>query len=188
MRSSIGPAALALLASFVVGCGGDDDEGSETTDPQTYTAAVCSTLDGWIEAIQTGAEGATQLPPGASPQEGKDFMTSFIGDSLAETTSARDALADAGAPDVEGGQEIADALVSAFDDAVAIFEQAGVDAEALPTDSPQAFDQAATEIGDTTQQSLEEAATVLTELGENQELNRAAEDTAECQDLAAASG
>jgi hypothetical protein len=177
-------AGLALLASLGAGCGGDDDEGDETTDPQTYAGAVCTTIGDWVGAIQDGAQEAFQLPAGATPQDGKDFITSFIGDASTETTTARDSLAEAGAPDVDGGPEIADALVSAFDEAVAIFEQASEDAEAIPTDSPQAFQQAATDLGGTIQTSLQESGAALNELEESEELSSAAREAPECQDLA----
>jgi hypothetical protein len=176
-------AVLVPLVTLFAGCG-DDDEGEETTDPQTYAGAVCMTIGDWVGAIRAGAQEAFQLPAGATPQEGKDFVTSFIGDALTETTSARDSLADAGAPDVDGGEEIADALVSAFDEAVAIFEQAADDAEAIPTDSPQAFEQGATELGGTIQTSLQESGAALNELDESEDLSSAAREAPECQDLA----
>lgn len=176
---------LALSVSIVAGCGGDDDSGGDTVDAEAYAGDVCTAVGGWLESILTGAQAATQLPAGTTPQEGKDFLTGFIDDALAETTAARDALADAGVPDVDGGEETADALVSTFDDAVTVFEQASVDAQALPTDSPQAFDEAATEIGNTTRDSLSQAGDVLGELEASEELSTAAEESPECQELAA---
>jgi hypothetical protein len=179
---------LTVFALLIAACGDDDDDGGETVDAATYTADICTTIGDWLGAIQAGAEEAGQLDPGASPEEGKEVLTSYIDDSLAETTTARDALADAGVPDVEGGAETADGLVAAFDGAVDIFEQASSDAADLPTDSPQAFQEAATELGTSTQQSLEEVGSGLQDLEESEALSTAAEDSQECQDLAGITG
>jgi hypothetical protein len=178
-------AAMALVLSIAIlaGCG-DDDDTTDTVDAETYAGDVCSAIGGWLESILSGAQEATQLPPGTTPQEGKDFLVGFIDDALAETTATRDALEQAGVPDVEGGEETADALVSTFEEAVAVFEDASAETEALPTDSPQAFDEAATELGTTTQESLSQAGSALQELETSEELGTAAQDAPECQELA----
>jgi hypothetical protein len=180
-------AVLCIAVLGIAACGDDDDDdaSTETVDAQTYTGTVCTTIGDWVTAIQAGAQETTQLPQDATAEQGKEAITGFIDDSLAETTTARDALADAGVPDVEGGEEVADALVSVFDDAVGIFEQASADADALPTDSDQAFEQAATELGDTTEQSLREAGAALDELQASEELRTAAQDSPECEQLGA---
>jgi hypothetical protein len=186
-RLAVAAVLCTALLALVAGCGDDDDDdgGGETVDAQSYTGTVCSTIGDWVQAIQAGAQETASLPQDATAEEGKEAISGFIDDSLAETTSARDALADAGVPDVEGGEEIADALVAVFDDAVGIFEQASADADALPTDSDQAFESAATELGDTTEQSLREAGDALAELEESDELRSAAQDAPECQELGA---
>jgi hypothetical protein len=182
-RLTVAATILALSVSTVAGCGGDDD--GDTVDAQAYTGDVCTAVGGWLEAILAGVQEATQLPPGTSAQEGKDFLIGFIDDALAQTSATRDELADAGVPDVEGGEETADALVSTFDEAVTVFEQASADTQALPTDSPQAFDEAATELGNTTRDSLSQAGNVLGGLETSEELRAAADESPECQDLAA---
>ena len=185
-RLAVAAVLCTALLALAAGCGDDDDDGGgETVDAQTYTGAVCGTIGDWVQAIQAGAQETANLPQNATAEQGKEAISGFIDDSLAETTTARDALADAGVPDVEGGEEVADALVSVFDDAVGIFEQASADAGDLPTDSDQAFEAAATELGDTTEKSLQEAGDALDELESSEELSTAAQEAPECEELGA---
>ena len=69
---------------------------------------------------------------------------------ITDENSVRDMLGsveDAGAPDIERGDELAADLLAALQPVKTTFEEAVVEAQTLPTDDPETFSAAATELG-----------------------------------------
>lgn len=175
--------AIAALGVVAAGCGGDDDDGGdETVSAETYVGEVCTAMAQMIGVVQ---EGQTELSDvqQATPEEGRDLLVEFLGDAAAAVESARGAIEDAGAPDVEGGEEVQTGINSALGDLQTTFEDALASAEDISTESEQAFQSEAQQIATTVQESSTEISTSLGEVGENEELSEAADQVEACQEL-----
>ena len=157
-------AALAALALFVGACGGGDDEGGDgggdTVSPESYAADICTAVGDWVTAIQ---DGASEITTSADASSGVEVLQSFLDDAVTETEALISEVEDAGAPDVDGGEEFADQLRSAFDEAKTVLEGARDDAADLPTDDPAAFSTAAAELGTSVQEALGAVGSELSE-------------------------
>jgi len=160
-------AAVAALALFVGACGGGDDDGGgggegsdETVSAETYAADICTAVGSWVTAIQ---EGSSEIATSADASSGVEALQSFLEDAVNETETLISEVEDAGAPDVDGGEEFADQLRSAFDEAKTVLEGARDDAADLPTDDPAAFSTAAAELGTSVQEALGAVGTELSE-------------------------
>ena len=176
---------LVAAAALAIGCGDDDDDdgGTETASPEEYVSSVCTAFADLGQVLTEGQAELAQLST-ASPEEGKEALSGFIGDAVDAVGSAATEIEGAGIPDVEGGDEVASTLSSALTQLQSTLEEAQASAEDLPTDSPQAFATAAQEIGTAVQDASAEIATGLQEIGTNEELETAAQDAEACQSLA----
>ena len=160
-------AAVAALALFVGACGGGDDAGDDdgggggdTVSAESYAADICTAVGDWVTAIQ---EGASEITTSADASSGVEVLQSFLEDAVTETEALISDVEDAGAPDVDGGEEFADQLRGAFDEAKTVLEDARDQAADLPTDDPAAFSTAAADLGTSVQEAL---GTVGSELSE----------------------
>ena len=173
---------VIAVAAIVVGCGGDDDDGGETVSAETYVGEVCTAMSEMIGVVQEGQQELSEVAQ-ATPEEGRDLLVGFLGDAAGAVESARTAIEDTGAPDVEGGEDVQTAITTALGDLQATFEDALTSAEDISTESEQAFQTEAQEIATTVQGSSEEISASLGEVGENEELSEAAEQAEACQEL-----
>ncbi|HSI81284.1 MAG TPA: hypothetical protein VK919_11615 [Solirubrobacterales bacterium] len=192
MRSkrAIGTMAVlaALLGALVIGCGGDDGDdggGGETVSAEDYVNDVCSGMSELTTTITSGQEEFQQALQGSldSPEEGRDVLVSFLGDAADAAGEAHSAVEEAGVPDVDGGEEVADAITTAIGDMQGAFEQARGDAESMSTESAGEFASDAQEIATAVQASSQQIQESLQAVGENEELEAAAEDAEACQQL-----
>ncbi|MDQ3982874.1 MAG: hypothetical protein M3271_09380 [Actinomycetota bacterium] len=173
-----------LLAAGLAACGGDDDDGnggggsSETVSAEAYAADVCGAMQDWVSTIQDQAASIGENIQAGDAQSGKDALSDLLTDMSASTGDLVSAVEDAGVPDVDGGEEAADSLVSAFEDVQGILEDAQQDIEDLPTD-PQAFQQGAAELGPTLQEALSGVGSSIEE-PDSQELRDAFENEESC--------
>lgn len=151
-----------LLAGGLVACGGDDggdggDGGgggsSESISAEDYAAEVCGAMQDWITGIQEGTQDLGAGLSAGDAEGGKKVLVDLFTQMSESTGELVTAVEDAGVPDVEGGEEARETLVSAFQDVQGILEDAQADAEALPSD-PQEFQEGANELGTTLQEAL----------------------------------
>lgn len=178
-------AALASVALIAGACGGDDDGGGDSggggdsADPSSYASSICTAVGDWVTAIQ---EGAGDIGTSTDAKDGVEVLQSFLEQAVADTETLISEVEDAGAPDVDGGEEFADQLKGAFEKAQTILEDARDQAADLPTDDPAAFTQAATDLGTSVQEAL---STVGTELQEptDEELSTAFQEEEACQSV-----
>lgn len=175
-------AALLALAAVAAGCGDDDDDGGETVSAETYVGEVCTAMSEMIGVVTAGQQDLANIQQ-ATPEEGRDLLVGFLGDAAGAVEGARTAIEDAGTPDVDGGEEVHTAITTALGDLQTTFEDALASAEDISTESEQAFQTEAQEIATTVQESSDAISESLGEVGENQELEEAAESVEECQDL-----
>lgn len=183
-------AALGLtlvLATGLAACGGDDggDGGgggsTETVSAEAYAGDVCGAMQDWISGIQERTQSLTESFQSGDPQEGKDALSELLSEMSSQTGDLITAVEDAGVPDVDGGEEAADSLVTAFEEVQGILDDAQQDIEDLPTD-PQAFQQGAAELGPTLQEALSGVGSSLEE-PESQELKDAFENEESCSSI-----
>jgi hypothetical protein len=167
-------AAAALVALFAGACGGGDG-----VDPDDYASDICTAVGDWVTAIQ---DGAGEITTTEDPASGVEAIQSFLDDAVSETEDLISEVEDAGAPDVTGGEEFADQLVSAFEEAKTVLEETRDSAADLPTDDPAAFSEAATELGGSVQEALGAVGSELSE-PEAEELSTAFEENEACTSI-----
>lgn len=171
-------AGVVLAGGALASCGGDSVSADE------YVGTVCTAIGDYVESVQGGQQAVIAAAAGdLSPEEGKAQITSFIGDAAAATDEAATQIADAGTPDVENGEEAADAITAAFNGLSDAFAEAQSQAEALPTDSEESFQSGAEELSTNLQESSTAIGEGLNSVQENPELTDAAENNTECQSI-----
>lgn len=189
-RSKLAAVGMSLLLALALAaCGGGDDEGagggsaaeddsSESVSAEAWASDICTSVTDWGSKIQEQAGALSTDFQSGSPEEGKEVLTSFIGDAVTETETLLDSVEAAGVPDVDGGEEFAQELNAAFTEARDILVDVQGQIEALPTD-PQGFQQAAAEIGPSVQEALGAVGESISE-PESQELKDAFEQEEAC--------
>ena len=113
------------------------------------------------------------------------MLQGFLEDALADTQDWLSAVEDAGVPDVEGGEEYANQVQNAAQEANDVLEETATSVDELPTDDPQAFAREAGTVGDSAREALGKVGDAITE-PESDELKTAFEDAQECKEIASA--
>lgn len=174
---------LALLAAmFIAACGDDDDDGGGgSADVGEYASDICTAFTDWTQAIQNRqTELQEGLQPGASPEEGKEALQGFLDDAVAASDQLVDDVDAAGSPDTENGEDAADALQGAAEGARDRLAEAQENVADLPTDSPQAFGDAADKFGNDVRSALEGVGDGLQDI-DTPELDEAIDQEEACQ-------
>lgn len=173
-----------LLAGGLAACGGDDggDGGgggsTETVSAETYAADVCGAMQDWVTGIQERTQDLGSGLTAGDTEGGKQVLVDLLSEMSGATGELVTAVEEAGVPDVEGGEEAADSLVSAFEDVQGILEDAEADVEAL-SDDPQEFQQGASQLGTTIQEALTQVGESLENAGSD-DLTEAFENEESC--------
>ncbi|MFN2591066.1 MAG: hypothetical protein ABR518_09895 [Actinomycetota bacterium] len=145
-RTSLGVVLTFALAA----CGGGG------TSAREYVRSLCGATAQWQENVQQRTVAlASDLGGDPSPQEGKAAFREYLDDILASTDTLVGRLEDAGTPDVENGEQAADRVISSLQRVRDAFEEARDQVDGLSTESPEAFEQGAEEIGQTITTSLQ---------------------------------
>lgn len=152
-----------LLAAGLAACGGDDggdegggDEGGasgETVSAEAYATDVCAAMQEWTSGVQSKIQGLSGDLTSNDPEEGKRVLADLLGEMSEGVGELASAVEAAGVPDVEGGEEASESIVSAFRDVQTVLEDTQQDFENLPSD-PQAFQQGVADLGSTLQSAL----------------------------------
>jgi hypothetical protein len=113
-----------------------------------WAGSVCGPVGSWLTGINDlGAQLSTDVQGIADLEEGRDLLVTFMEDVVGLTDDMLGSVEDAGAPDIERGDELAADLLTALEPVKATFEDAVVEAQNLPTDDADTFSAAATELG-----------------------------------------
>src|ERR1044071_6206062 len=110
------PRALALTAVLALGmlassCGDD------SADVGDYANDLCTALKGWTQDLRDSqAELQAKATPEASLESDRDALEQFVADAVAATDDLKQEIEDAGAPDIDGGDDVANAFQEAVDD------------------------------------------------------------------------
>jgi hypothetical protein len=148
-RTIVAGTALLLVAT---GCGGGGKVGAEE-----YVASVCTEVGGWVEEVQARSDRLGKDVAGLTANDARrDLLAVYFDDLIAVTDDHLAGMRNAGVPDVDAGQSIADAFVGVFEDAKAALQDARAKVDELPTDDPAAFAAAAGELGNSIESALTE--------------------------------
>jgi hypothetical protein len=167
-RTLVAGTALLLVAT---GCGGGGKVG-----PEEYVASVCTEVGGWVEEVQARSDRLGKDVASVTANDTRrDLLAEYFDDLIALTDDHLAGMRNAGVPDVDAGQAIADAFVGVFEDAKVALQDARGKVDELPTDDPAAFAAAAGELGNSIESALTEVGGSIEGL-DSPELTAAAQD------------
>lgn len=110
MRSPRAGAALAVvLVAALAACGGGRPA------PRAWAAQVCEALAPWraeIGALTSSTQ--QQMTAQTTPAQAKENLVRLLGGAESASETARAGVADAGVPDVDGGDEVAGGFVASL--------------------------------------------------------------------------
>lgn len=167
---------LAVSALISGACGG-----SEGVEASAFVKDVCTSVNDWVTSIQERAGNLGSELSGETSQA-KEKLDEFLGQAVEATDTLIAALDEAGIPDVDGGEDVANALKETFEEAKGALEDAQARVADLPEDDPAAFTEQASTLGTDIQTAMGGLGTTLEEAPE--ELTQAAEDEPACQEVA----
>jgi hypothetical protein len=180
--AAIGVAGVLLIS----GCGGDggDPEGRE---PREWVADVCGAVGSWTNGIQDESTALGESAQGAENlAQARNQFVDFFDQVIARTDRMLTQIDDAGTPAVDDGEAIAEDLRNTLEPIQDAFADARDDAENLPTDDPAAFQEGATQIGETVQEEAQEISRAFDELEREYdvpELDEAFEEEEACSEI-----
>lgn len=153
--------ALAVAVPVVLGAcsGGGGGDNAANNAPKKVTAAtyakgICTTMQTWLDAIQSGGQAIQDLPSDASITDRQTALATYLDGVVAATGALVDGAKAVGIPDVDGGADFAGKIEGAFEDAKTALEDARAQVDQLPTDDPTAFQNAAQGLGGSVQTSV----------------------------------
>jgi len=179
------PMAVLLAGACSGSDGGGDGAEPDTVSATEYATGVCGAVAGWVDDIQALNE---DLQSSLDPNDIdalKDVMVDFLDDVVTATDSAISEVEAVGVPDVEDGEAAADAVLTALRDSKAVFEDARDRVDGLSTADPAAFGEELQTLGTDLQTSMSGIGGELDRFA-SPELDEAANDVAECDEVAAA--
>jgi len=175
---------LLVVATLAGACVGGTGASAEE-----WVADVCTDATTWVRNI-TGLEGQFQTDVQAAGEDIdqlKSVLVAFFEEAVAATSDLIEGVVEAGVPDVETGDAIAEAVRVGLTQARDVLADAQADIEAASTDDPDAFGQTLTEatssIGQGFQRIGETLDTATSSGPGGAELEEAAEDQPSCQEL-----
>lgn len=184
LRKLGGAPAAALAVVALAGCGSSDGSNPSSVTPAAYVKSICTAVAPFeTDVVRRSNElNAATL---SSAAEGKKAIRGFLKAVSADTDRTISKLEAAGAPKISNGKQAADTVVSAFTQLRTAVHHAQTQADALPTDSPDAFRKAATDLGNTVRRSMNGISATLAKL-KSPELEAAAAKEPACTSLGGA--
>ncbi len=173
-------AALATVLSLAA-CGSSSSSG---VSAGSYVKSICQAIGPFEKDVQSRSS-ALDLSSITSAAAGKKALQDFLAAIVADTDKAVQQLKAAGSPNVNNGEKISGAIVSAFSQVKTALSQAETQAGNLPTTSPTAFKAAAQTIGTGIRTSMSNIGNSLSNL-KSADLENAAKKEAACTSLGAA--
>lgn len=164
----------------VAGCGSS----SSKVSAASYVGSVCSATAGWYRTVQAaGAKLQSTVRTSKSLSDVKSAYVGFVDALLHATQRAQQQIKGAGTPSVNGGKQISNEVVNAFDRAQHGLKSAAASVRKAPTTSSAAFEAAAGGIQSTVQRSLQSMSALAPQ--KNPQLHAAALKDPSCQRLRA---
>jgi hypothetical protein len=129
-------AATAVVVTVVVAlaaCGSG-------TKPETWAGQVCDALTPWRAQIaQLNAHAQQQMSSAGTPDETQASLLELLAGGQTASETARAAVVGAGAPDVDGGAEVAGRFAASLEKTRDAYAHARVALQALATNDASAF-------------------------------------------------
>ena len=188
-RAALLTALASVLVLLAAACGGGDGGGGVEggSEPDAYAADVCGAITNWQERLQSSASTlGSDLQNSSDISAVKGKLVEFMGEAVQSTDQMLNQVEEAGPPDIEQGEAFHRDLVAGLRQARDTFAEAETNAENLPTNNPTAFQQGATELGQTLERQGGEIENTLSEVDEkydSDELDKAFEDDPACKNL-----
>ena len=134
VRSFVRVVVAGAILSGLVSCGGDDK-----VSASDFASDVCTAVGDWMREIQESGEGIEGQIDGAGADLGriKDVIVGFLDDGVDATETVISEVDEAGVPEGDDGEEIADRIQEAFEEVKAAFEEERDAVEATESDDPQ---------------------------------------------------
>ena len=165
-------ATLALLVAGGCGAGHSAEE---------WAREVCATLVPWrLEITELNGRAQQQIAAARTAEETRQGLLELLSGAEAATESARVKLVAAGAPDVAGGEEVANGFIRSLERARDAYARAAADLQALPTADETAFYDGVVPVLDRLTQEYAAAGVETAEL-ESAELRAAFDEVEQCR-------
>jgi hypothetical protein len=135
MRSFVRVVVAGALVIGATACGGGDDKVSAGD----FASDVCSAVGDWMREIQGSGQGIESEIDGAGSDLGKikDAIVGFLDDGVDATETVITEVDDAGVPEGDDGEEIADRIQEGFEEVKKAFEEERDAVEGTESDDPQ---------------------------------------------------
>ncbi|HTN78611.1 MAG TPA: hypothetical protein VMK16_02970 [Acidimicrobiales bacterium] len=154
---------------------------------EAWAGEVCGAVGTWLDGINASNSQLNEDVQGLTDlSQIRDVLVGFLNDSVSLTDDMINGVKDAGAPDVENGEQLSADLVAALSPVKDTFQKAANDAKSLPTSDPTAFSQAATKLGQAITDSQSEFSSSFDALQEKYDdpaLNKAFDEVPACAQL-----
>jgi hypothetical protein len=124
---------LIVLLAVLASCGGDD---SVAVDD--YANDLCTALTRWTDTVRD-RQVELQESAGGAPEEDRDALQQFVDGAEAASDQLVEDVDAAGVPDIDDGEEVADAFLDAVDETRDEIGEAGDEISEIPTDTPSAY-------------------------------------------------
>ena len=184
--------AVVLSVSVLAACSDDSGDGTDTAeeteapaaaDADTYAERVCGALSDWMTSIEEGnATLQGSLENEVDLEQVKQRLLEFLDDTIANTDDMIARVEDAGAPDVDNGEELHQRLLDLLGQAKTAFEDARDTVEGLDASNAQELGTGLQELGISLQTAFADVQNPL-ENADSEELDRAFEDNEACTSL-----
>jgi hypothetical protein len=170
--------AAVAVAATLAACGGSSSSG---VSAGSYVKSICQAIGPFEKDVQTRSR-ALDLSTLTSATQGKKALQDFLTAIVADTDQAVNKLKSGGTPNVNNGQKISGAIVSAFTEVKTALSHAQTQAGSLPTTNPAAFKTSAQSLGNGIRTSMSNIGASLTNL-KSPELEAAAKKEPSCSSL-----
>jgi hypothetical protein len=145
--------AVVCASALLTGCFGGSSSSSGVS-AASYVKSICNAVGPFERDVITRSS-ALNLAGVKDANQGKAALQSFLNSVAGDTDSAVAKLQAAGTPNVSNGKAISSSILNAFAQLKGAMHTAAAHANSLPTNSPQAFQSAATGLGTTVRSSMQ---------------------------------
>lgn len=142
---------IAVLTALVSACGDDDSVAVED-----YANDLCAALTQWTDTLRDRqAELQEDAGSGAAPESSRDALQRFVDGAVDASEQLVDDVDAAGVPDIDDGEDVADAFRGAVEQTLSDIEEAQAEVVEIPTDTPGVYRTAVDEFLTDLQSTLE---------------------------------
>jgi hypothetical protein len=178
---------VTAVLAVASGCGGGDGGSSgSAASPETWAADICGAASTWKDDLGTQNESLQDTMSGASSiGEVRDRLVAFVDDAIERTDQMLSEIEDAGHPDIENGDQLAEDFLAVLSRFKTALTEARTTAAGL-SDDPTQFAEGAQQIATAMAAAGEEIQTGLNELqqsADSGDLDSAFKDEPACQEL-----